>query len=354
MTTFARCTFCVAIVVTLSCVPAENDVPDMILVGGPIISPGSEWMSDPSGSDGLPTGIAISNGRVMMVGPGEQVRALVGPETRVIELGGRSVLPGLADNHLHSIGGGSGVDLSSARSLEDVSRAIAARARELPPGSTIVTNSDWHEGQLFEQRLPYRDDLDRMAPLHSVVVVRGGHEYILNSLALEYWGVDESATEVPGGRIGRYADGRLNGELVDRAKDLISLPPRTGASEAEALDALQAQYGLLNQRGLTSVRHPGGSLEQLAQIRELEETGRLSMRVEFLFRSPRSANPEAVDEAIGSWAKPQRKSRLVQIGGVKLGVDGGFEGGLMWDAYEGPWGDGGRFYGLQTVPTEDF
>lgn len=354
MTTFARCTFCVAIVVTLSCVPAENDVPDMILVGGPIISPGSEWMSDPSGSDGLPTGIAISNGRVMMVGPGEQVRALVGPETRVIELGGRSVLPGLADNHLHSIGGGSGVDLSSARSLEDVSRAIAARARELPPGSTIVTNSDWHEGQLFEQRLPYRDDLDRMAPLHSVVVVRGGHEYILNSLALEYWGVDESATEVPGGRIGRYADGRLNGELVDRAKDLISLPPRTGASEAEALDALQAQYGLLNQRGLTSVRHPGGSLEQLAQIRELEETGRLSMRVEFLFRSPRSANPEAVEEAIGSWAKPQRKSRLVQIGGVKLGVDGGFEGGLMRDAYEGLWGDGGRFYGLQTVPTEDF
>jgi len=354
MTTFTRCTFCVAIVAALSCVTAENDVPDMILVGGRIISPGAEWMPDPSGSEELPTGIAISNGRVMMVGPSEQVRALSGPETRVIDLGGRSVLPGLADNHLHSIGGGSGVDLSSARSLEDISGAIAARAGELPPGSIIVTNSDWHEGQIFEQRLPYRDDLDRMAPLHSVVVVRGGHEYILNSLALEYWGVDESAAEVPGGRIGRYADGRLNGELVDRAKDLISLPPRTRASEAEALDALQAQYGLLNQRGLTSVRHPGGSLEQLAQIRELEEAGRLSMRVEFLFRAPRSASPEAVEEAIDSWTKPQRKSRLVQIGGVKLGVDGGFEGGLMRDAYEGPWGDGGRFYGLQTVPTEDF
>ena len=355
MTILTRCIFCIAIVATLSCVAAENDVPDMILVGGRIISPGAEWMPDPSGSEELPTGIAISNGRVMMVGPSERVWARSGPETRVIDLGGRSVLPGLADNHLHSIGGGSGVDLSSARSLEDISGALAARAGELPPGSIIVSNSDWHEGQLLEQRLPYRDDLDRMVPLHPVVVVRGGHEYILNSLALEYWGVDETAAEVPGGRIGRYADGRLNGELVDRAKDLISLPPpRTRAAEAEALDALQAQYGLLNQRGLTSVRHPGGSLEQLAQIRELEEAGRLSMRVEFLFRAPRSASPEAVEEAIDSWTKPQRKSRLVQIGGVKLGVDGGFEGGLMRDAYEGPWGNGGRFYGLQTVPTEDF
>ena len=177
MTTFTRCTVCVAIVATLSCVSAENDVPDMILVGGRIISPGAEWMPDPSGYEELPTGIAISGRRVMMVGASEQVRALSGPETRVIELGGRSVLPGLADNHLHSIGGGSGVDLSSARSLEDITRAIAGRAGELPPGSIIVTNSDWHEGQLFEQRLPYRDDLDRMAPLHSVVVVRGGHEY---------------------------------------------------------------------------------------------------------------------------------------------------------------------------------
>lgn len=354
MRTLVRTALCTLLFASLSCTSAENDTPDMILVGGPIISPGADWMPSVLTDQELPSGIAVSEGRVLMVGTAEEVRSLKGAGTRVVELDGRAVLPGLADNHLHTIGGGSGVDLSSARSLEDVRGAIAGRARELPPGSVIVTNSDWHEGQLLEQRLPYKDDLDQAAPLHSVVVVRGGHEYILNSVALERWGVNESAGAVPGGRIGRYADGRLNGELVDRAKDLVSLPSRVLASKAQELDALEDQYTRLNRRGLTSVRHPGGDLEQLAQIRELEEEGRLSMRVEFLFRAPRSANPEAVEEAIASWNAPPLASRLVQIGGVKLGVDGGFEGGLMRDAYEGPWGDNGRFYGLQTVPTDDF
>ena len=89
----------------------------------------------------------------------------------------------------------------------------------------IVTNSDWHEGQLAEQRLPYRGDLDLAAPAHPVVVVRGGHQYVLNSAALAHWRIDGSTPEVPGGRIGRDPDGRLNGELVDRAKGLVTLPP---------------------------------------------------------------------------------------------------------------------------------
>ena len=229
-----------------SCGDGSEPAPDVILVGGPIVSPDAEWMSDGLTLQPQPDGIAIKGGRVSRVAGATEIRALAGPDTRVIELDGRTVLPGLTDNHLHSIGGGAGVDLSKVRTLQEVHAAIAGRAAVTDAGGVIVTNSDWHEGQLAEQRLPYRDDLDRAAPNHPVVVVRGGHEYILNSAALDRWGIDESTPDVPGGRIGRYDDARLNGELVDRAKSLVTLPPRPPVEEETALtfgEALISQPG---------------------------------------------------------------------------------------------------------------
>lgn len=363
MTTHARLTLTVLLVLAAgSCGDAAERAPDLVLVGGAVVSPGADWMPDGAAAQVYPDGIAVTGGRISAVGPSKDIRALVGPGTRVVELAGRSVLPGLADNHLHSTGGGSGVDLSRSRTLEDVHDAIVRRTQAVTNGSVIVTNSDWHEGQLVEQRLPYRDDLDRAAPDHPVVVVRGGHEYILNSAALNRWDIDEGTTDVPGGRIGRYSDGRLNGELVDRAKDLVALPPRPAVSDDAAQSALEAQYSTLNRRGLTSVRHPGGAPEQLDRIRRLDADGRLTMRVDFLLRAPRSGSPEAVAQAIASWPEPpstderdRSASRdLVRVDGVKLGVDGGFEGGLMRTPYEEPWGEAGSFYGLQTVPREPF
>ena len=131
--------------------------------------------------------VAVSNGRFTAVGTNDAVRKLGGAKTRMVDLHERTVLPGLADDHFHSIGGGPGVDLSRARTIDDVLSAIRQRTAKTPAGEVIVTNSDWHEGQLKEQRLPYRKDLDRAAPAHPLVVVRGGHEYILNSAALEKW-----------------------------------------------------------------------------------------------------------------------------------------------------------------------
>lgn len=326
-----------------SCGP-EGPPADLVLVGGPVVT---------LGDAGLVEGIAVRGDRIVVAGAEAEVRGLVGPDTRVIELEGRSVLPGLADNHLHSIGGGPGVDLSEARSLEEILSAIRERAGEVPASEVIVTNSDWHEGQLAEQRLPYRDDLDRAAPDHPVVVVRGGHEYILNSVALERWGIDASTPAVVGGRIGRYDDGRLNGELVDQAKGLVDLPARPALDRTAGKDALEEQYRTLNRRGLTSVRHPGTSVEQYELIRELRDEGRLTVRVEVLFRAPRSGSPEALREAMAAWPDAGGDEWL-SVGGVKLGVDGGFEGGLMREPYEEPWGEGGTYYGLQTVDRDAF
>ena len=328
---------------TVSACAPTPDPADLVLLGGSVVT-----LSEA----GVAEGIAIRGDRIVAVGSSSEVRAYVGPETRVVELDGRSVIPGLADNHFHGIGGGPGVDLSRTRSIADVVEAVAARAAEIRAGEVIRTNSDWHEGQLAEQTLPYRDDLDRATSDHAVVVVRGGHEYILNSAALARWSIDESTPAVSGGRIGRYEDGRLNGELVDRAKNFVVLPPVPERSEADMLAALAESHRTLNSRGLTSIRYPGSSPFQYGALQQLKETERLNIRVEFLLRAPRS--PQSLAQIMNEWPAPGAGDAWLKIGGVKLGVDGGFEGGLMREPYEEPWGEGGAFSGLQTVPREPF
>jgi predicted amidohydrolase YtcJ len=268
----------------------------------------------------------------------------------VIDLHGQSVIPGLADGHLHDAGGGPGVDLSRARSIADVLAAIAARAKQTPPGEVIVSNSDWHEAQLQEHRLPYRSDLDTVTPAHPVVLVRGGHEYILNSAALRKWNISKETPQQPGGRITRGADGELNGELIDRAKALVQLPPAPRVSVEE----LTAQHQRLNAAGLTSIRYPGASVEQYRLLQEMQRRGVLSIRVNQLLRLP-ADSAERMRAAIGaSGVAPDEGDEWVRIGGMKLAVDGGFEGGWMRDPYEEPWGEHGTFRGVNTMPADAY
>ncbi|MDX1495423.1 MAG: amidohydrolase family protein, partial [Longimicrobiales bacterium] len=117
---------------------------------------------------------------------------------------------------------------------------------------------------------------------------------------------------------------------------------------------MEAAYRTLLSRGVTSIRHPGGSIAQLANIEALKESGRLNIRVEFLMRAPRVGSTAALHEAMAFWPSPGQGDDWLRVAGVKLGVDGGFEGGWMREPYQEPWGEGGTFYGLQTVPRAPF
>src|SRR4030095_3863715 len=173
---------------------------------------------------------------------------------------------------------------SRARSVADVLSAVAARAKASAPGALIVSNSDWHEAQLSEQRLPLRDDLDRAAPDHPVVLVRGGHEYILNFAALPRFGINDTTLEPAGGRISRYAGGRLNGELVDTAKALARLPAAAPRSREEQIAERIAEYKRSTAAGLTTVRHPGISVDDYRLLGEMRKRNLLTMRVNALLR----------------------------------------------------------------------
>jgi predicted amidohydrolase YtcJ len=319
--------------------------PELVLFNGKVITVDRDFS--------VHQAVAIIGDRVMAVGNDDQMRTVAGPSTRMIDLRGGSVIPGLMDNHLHGAGGGPGVDLSRARSLADVYAALRSRVASVKPGDIVVSNSDWHEAQLTEQRLPLRDDLDRLAPQNPVVLVRGGHEYIVNSAALTRWNITERTAEPAGGRITKYADGRLNGELVDTAKSLVQLPAAPPRTPQQQLEDRIADYATLNAAGLTGIRHPGISIADYRMLQELHKRGRLTIRINALLRP--AIGPGGVDPALAaSGIKQGEGDEQLRIGGIKLAVDGGFEGGLMRDLYETPWDENGAYRGLQTIDTERY
>ena len=310
---------------------------DTILVNGHVITVDARFS--------IAEAIAISDGKFTAVGSSASIRRHAGPATRVIDLHGETVIPGLADGHLHDAGGGPGVDLAGARSIADVLAAVAARVARSRPGDLIVTNSDWHEAQLAEHRLPYRRDLDRVAPNNPVVAVRGGHEYVLNSAALKKWNLTKDTPQVPGGRITHGDDGELNGELIDRAKSLVSLP----APPPLTVEALVEQHRRLNTVGLTSIRYPGAPIEQYRLLQDMARRGMLTVRVNQLLRLSADTGPKMRDAIEAAGVRPDEGDAWVRIGGMKLGVDGGFEGGWMRQPYAEPWGESGTFRGVNTM-----
>jgi hypothetical protein len=231
---------------------------------------------------------------------------------------------------------------------------VSQRVRNAASGEVIVSNGDWHEAQLTEQRLPLRRDLDTVAPKNPVVLVRGGHEYILNSAALARWHIDKTTVTPEGGQISRYPDGEPNGELVDKARTLVTLPA-TNLTHEQQIDNWVAQYHKLNAAGLTSVRHPGISLDQYRLLQEMQRRGLLSIRLNVLLSAP--PNPDAANVRAfieNSGVKPDQGDEWLRIGGVKLIADGGFEGGWMRDPYQEPYGNHGKYHGLQLIPADRY
>jgi predicted amidohydrolase YtcJ len=298
---------------------------------------------------------AVKDGKFIAVGATAAVRARIGPDTKIIDAGGRLVVPGLADGHFHNEGGGRGVDLSATRSLADLVAAIGKAVAAAKPGDLVVSNSDWHEAQLKEQRLPLATELDAVSPANPVVLVRGGHDYILNSAALRHWNISKDTAVPDGGAITRGADGALTGELVDNAKRLVSLPPPAAVSVEDVLTTQRK----VNAYGITSVRIPGSYkgefFQALNAILAARRAGELTLRYTVYLPGFGTRDPARIREMIAkSPLKQDEGDEWVRMGGVKLLVDGGFEGGHMSAPFAGDYGKGGTFYGLTVVPPRDF
>lgn len=224
--------------------------------------------------------VAVRDGRIVFVGSAREARALVGPRTRVLDLGDATVIPGIVDAHLHLLGLGQAlrtVDLNGTRSLAAVVERVVARARTATPGEWILGRG-WDQNRWADTRFPTADELSRAVPDHPVVLGRvDGHAVLANARALAAAGITAATPDPAGGRIVRNADGSPTGVLVDNAKELVERvepPPSRDEVRARALAAVAE----LNRWGLTGAHDAGVTEDQLAVYDELARAGRFSLR----------------------------------------------------------------------------
>jgi predicted amidohydrolase YtcJ len=283
------------LVSTLACAAqAQSPTPaDIVFVNGKVFTADD--------GDRLVQGFAVTRDRFVAVGSDGDVRGYVGPQTKVIDLKGRFVTPGITDDHFHNEGGGPGVDLSHVRSLGELLTTVANAAAAVPADTVIVSNSDWHEAQLKEQRLPTAGELEQAAPDKPVVLVRGGHEYILNITALKKWNVTKDTPVPSGGQISRNAAGELTGELFDEAKALVTLP----RAKPVSMDDILATQKALAPYGMTAIRIPGAYRGDMIQayrlMKQAEADGKLALRWTVYMPGFSLRSAEAARNAIEAW-----------------------------------------------------
>jgi predicted amidohydrolase YtcJ len=251
-------------------------VPDQIFYNGKIITVDSAFH--------MAQAFAIKSDTFFAVGGNAAMKALAGPKTRVTDLQGRVVIPGLMDNHLHmysaSVLDFRGVDLSGITSLTEMRDRLRRAVAAAKPGDTVFTNSRWNENALREKRGPTRQELDEVSAGHPVVVFRARRTLYVNSAALKLVGISRDTQALEGNTIAKDSTGEPTGLLsgpttVDAVVSKI-IPPPTLAEEKEVIKQAQLQQHAL---GLTSIREVELRADVMRAYWSLWREGKLTMRV---------------------------------------------------------------------------
>jgi predicted amidohydrolase YtcJ len=283
--------------------------------------------------------LAILRDRIVAVRDGVgDLDDLVGPNTQVVDDPGLVLMPGFHDTHMHQMWMAEdlrGVQLNGARSIDDVLGAIAARAKETPPGDWIVTSANWHETLLPEGRFPTAEELERAAPHHPVVVRRGGHNLVANTRALTLAGITRDSPDPERGTVVRDEDGNPTGRLIEplaMAPVLDLLPPMGFEDRVEAIGALTTEF---NRRGIVAVRDAGADPEALHVYQEAHRRGTLTTRTRMLVLLTLTGDTEAKLAEIASWPiHSGYGDDMLRVDALKLLLDGGVEAAAMEEPYE--------------------
>jgi len=266
--------------------------------------------------------LAVADGRIVAVGRNEDVAGSIGPDTRTVDLEGRTLIPGFIDAHAHIWKMGhlltSMVDLRRADSLGSIERSLQAGAGRLAEGAWLLGRG-YNEARLAEGRPPTRWDLDRIVPDRPVALTRAcGHIYAVNSAALRSAGITAATEDPPGGVIDRSPDGEPTGLLHETAMGLINgrMPaPSSDDYAVMILAALRHQVSL----GITSTNDAGVSPALLEVYHRLDAAQALPIRV----------NAMALRKVDGVGVVPlpcRQVSSYLRVDTVKFLADGGLSG----------------------------
>jgi len=297
---------------------------DLVLTGGAVFAAGG------------PEAVAVQEGRIAGVGSARDARGWTGAGTRVLELEGRTVLPGFQDAHLHPAHGGLAATqcyLFDADSREACLDAVARYAAEHP-------ELEWIEGggwsiDSFAGGTPSRGDLDAVVPDRPVFLDnRDGHGGWVNSRALELAGVTAETLDPPDGRVERKPSGEPQGTLHEGAMDLVRrlLPPISQEKwEAAILRAQEELHAL----GITAWQDAAVTADTYPAYLELAERGALTMRMEGNLLWERGADDGQLEELVAR--RDAGSAGRLRLRGAKIFVDGVLENftGAVLEPYVG-------------------
>lgn len=229
--------------------------------------------------------VAVLGDRIVAVGSNGDVEVLRGPDTKVFDAGGKLLLPGFNDAHVHFVGGSRALDevqLNDAASVGEFVRRVEEQARKTPKGEWIE-GGDWDETKWTPAKLPTKELIDRFTSDTPVFLDRyDGHMALANSVALRMAGVTAQTPDPPGGLIVRDAHGNPTGALKDAAKDFV-LKVIPTLSHDQRLQALRRGLEYAASLGVTSFQNmnDGGtdSYADVAAYAELLQRGELTARV---------------------------------------------------------------------------
>lgn len=294
--------------------------------------------------------VAVRGDRVVVVGGDADVAPLVGPRTRVVELAGRTVVPGFDDAHAHLLGIGAqrlDAELTGARTFDEVVARVAAAVKTRRPGEW-VRGRGWHEGKWATpargavRGFPTHAALTAVSPDNPVVLERAdGHAVLANARAMALRGVTRETKPPAGGEVIRDGDGAPTGVFVDNARSLVEPPERTPEEQARALELAMDEC---LSKGVTSLTDAGASLETIALYRRVDARGGLRIRLNVM------AGGLGVMKALGAPTVPPPGGMLT-VRTVKVYADGaiGSRGAALLEPYDDDPGNRGL---LVTPPDE--
>ncbi len=278
-----------------------DTIPSTVFVNGKVLTVDENFLQVEA--------LAVTGNKISALGTTEDIRALAGAETRVIDLGGKTLIPGLIDNHNHLIFNAptwpNGVRLGSVRTRAEALQKIAAKAEELGPGEDpehiVFALGGWHPAQFTDDNSEFTlAELNAVAPHNPVYTQVSWLTAVLNDKAMALGGITEDMPDPApetGGKIWRDADGKLTGKFTGpiylkwQLRPLF--PPVTGATVAKGLKAEIADYVKLGLTTSMTFNGPEFPEDALAYVQEhLADTGELDMRVYY---------PPHFDRNVSAW-----------------------------------------------------
>lgn len=298
-------------------VDAEESA-EVVLLGGKVLTMDSQ--------NRIVSAVAIRDGRIMDTGADEKISRLQSPRTKIVQLGGATVIPGIIAAHCHAVGVARS-ELNQPHvellTIAQIQQWIRERAQTLPAGTWIrVPRADIT--RLKERRHPTSNELDRACSTHPVIFT-AARKSALNSLGLKSIGIKDGSDSIPGGEVVRTSDGRV---LISGGNaHLRSIIPRSKHSPEEVEASLRSVHRHYNAVGITSIFERAGGVDDFLRYRKLHSDGNLTVRMTQTFRSGfRSAQDVvAYTELLGM--KTGDGDDWVRVGPLKITVDGGIHWG---------------------------